>query len=97
MFDETDVNELFKHKSHDHAIETKNKILSFDSIYNLSITKFEVFRKYLNDNLKKVYGTLFIVCRRIYHVRQRKDEHLRLCVNYKSLNFITAKIYTLYR
>ena len=50
VFDEIDANKLFKHKSHDHAIETKNIIFSFDFISNLFITKFETFRKYLNNN-----------------------------------------------
>ena len=91
LFDETNANKLFKHKSHDYAIETKNKILFFDFIYNLFIPKFETFGKYLNDNLKKNYRILFIVCRRIYYVRQKKDENLRLRVTYKNLNFIIVK------
>ena len=53
MFDETNVNKLFKHRFHDHAIETKNKILFFDFVYNLFIKKSETFRKYLNNNFKK--------------------------------------------
>ena len=53
VFDETDANELSKHRSHDHAIETKNKIFFFEFIYNLFITELETLRKYLNDNLKK--------------------------------------------
>ena len=46
VFDKINVNKLFKHKSYDHAIEIKNKILFFDFIYNLFITKFEIFRLY---------------------------------------------------
>ena len=51
MFDEINANKLFKHRFQDHAIETKNNFF-FDFIYNLFITKFEIFRKYLNDNFK---------------------------------------------
>ena len=39
-FDEINANKLFKHKSNDRAIETKNKNFSFDFIYNSLITKF---------------------------------------------------------
>ena len=35
MFDETVANKLSKHRFHDHKIETKNKIYSFEFIYNL--------------------------------------------------------------
>ena len=50
VFDEIDANKLSKHRFHDHVIETKNKIFSFEFIYNLFIIKFEIFKKYLNDN-----------------------------------------------
>ena len=50
VFDEINANELSKHRSHNYAIETKNKIVFFESIYNLSITELETLRKYLNDN-----------------------------------------------
>ena len=36
VFDEINANKLSKHKSYNYAIETKNKILSFEFIYNLS-------------------------------------------------------------
>ena len=55
VFDETDANKLFKHQFYNHAIETKNKIFSLDFIYNLFITKFEILRKYLNNNLKNEF------------------------------------------
>ena len=53
VFDKINRNKLFEHRSHDYAIETKNKIVYFEFSYNLFITKFEIFKKYLNDNLKK--------------------------------------------
>ena len=59
MFNEINVNKLFKHRFHDHAIETKNKNFSFDFIYNLFITKFEILRKCLNDNFKKKFIVFF--------------------------------------
>ena len=45
VFDEIDANKLSKHRFHDHAIETKNKILFFEFIYNLSITELETLKK----------------------------------------------------
>ena len=59
VFDKIDANKLFKHRFYDHAIETKNKIFSFDFIYNLFITKLETFRKYLNYNFKKKFIVFF--------------------------------------
>ena len=36
--------------------QSKRKIIFFfDFIYNLFITKFKIFRKYLNDNFKKKF------------------------------------------
>ena len=58
-FDKTDVNKLSKHRFHDHAIETKNKIFSFESIYDLFITELEILRKYLDDNLKRKFLVFF--------------------------------------
>ena len=37
VFKKISTNKLLKHRFHDYAIETKNKILSFNFIYNLSI------------------------------------------------------------
>ena len=59
MLNKINTNKLFKPKFYNPAIETKNKILFFDFIYNLFITKFETFRKYLNNNLKKKLSYFF--------------------------------------
>ena len=91
MFDQIDVNQLFKHKSYDHAIETKSKILLFDFIYNLFMTKFEVFRKYLNNNFKKSLSYFFRRLQTHLSCLSKKNENLQLCVNYRNLNFITIK------
>ena len=42
MFDEIDANKMFQHRFHDYAFEMKNKIFSFDFIYNLFSTKFAI-------------------------------------------------------
>ena len=59
VFDEINTNKLSKHKSHDHAMKTKNKIFSFEFIYNLFIIEFKTLRKYLNDNLKRKFIVFF--------------------------------------
>ena len=59
VFDEIDANKLSEHRSHDHAIETKNKFFFFEFIYNLFIIELETLKKYLNDNLKKKFIILF--------------------------------------
>ena len=92
MFDKTETNELLKHKSHNHAIETKNKISFFESIYNLFITELETLRKYLNDNLKRKFIVLFSSSTKTFIMFvKKKNDDLRLCVNYRNLNVITVK------
>ena len=92
VFDKIDINKLFKHKTYDYAIETKNKILFFDFTYNLFITKLEIFRKYLNNNFKKNFIVFFLSFADAFNMFvNKKIENLRLCVNYKILNFIIMK------
>ena len=59
MFDKINTNKLFKHRFHDYAFETKNRIIFFDLIFNLFITKFEAVKRYLNDNFKKNLSYFF--------------------------------------
>ena len=53
VFFEQNASELTKHDSQNHVIDINDKESSFDSMYNLSITKLEILRKYINDNFKK--------------------------------------------
>ena len=76
VFDEIDANELSEHRFHNYAIETKNKILFFEFIYNLFITELETLRKYLNDNLKKEFIIFFF----------RRQKH-SLCSSKKKRRF----------
>ena len=74
--------------------QSKRKInLFFDFTYSLFITKFEIFRKYLNDNLRKFFIVLFSSFVNAFIMLVKKIENLRLCVDYKSLHFIIIKIY----
>ena len=67
-------------------------LLKVEPIYTLFYTKLEILRNYLDKNLKKSFirevkmtaefPILFIL---------KKNEKLRLCVNYRKLNTITIK------
>ena len=84
---------LLKHQTWDHEIIFElNKTLTFELIYALFEKKLKILREYLNENLKKKfirksqsstkYSILFVL---------KKDEKLRLCVDYRKLNEITIK------
>jgi hypothetical protein len=92
VFDKINANKLFEHDSQNHAINTKNKMSSFESIYNLSMTEFELLKEYFDEFLTKEFIVLFssFVDASILFVKKSKND-LRLCVNYKKLNVITIK------
>jgi hypothetical protein len=51
VFDKINANKLLKHDLQKHAINTKNKIFTFESIYILSMIKLELLKKYLDEFL----------------------------------------------
>lgn len=74
------------------VINIEKKMFSFDFIYNLSIVKLKILRKYLNEFLIKE----FIVsstsqAKTSIFFAKKFGEDLRLYVNYKKLNAITMK------
>ena len=84
---------LPKHQTWDHEIILEsNKTFTFEPIYALFEKELETLRKYLNENLKKKfirksqsstrYLILFVF---------KKDETLRLCIDYRKLNEIIIK------
>jgi hypothetical protein len=92
VFDKINVDKLFEHDSQDHAINTKNKMSSFESVYNLSMIELELLKKYLDEFLTKRFIVLSssFVNASILFVKKSKND-LRFCVNYKELNVITIK------
>jgi hypothetical protein len=92
VFDKVNADKLLKHDSQDHAINTKNKMFSFESMYNLSMTELELLKEYLDEFLTKEFIVLSssFVDASILFVKKSKND-LRLCVNYKELNVITIK------
>jgi hypothetical protein len=92
VFDKINADKLLEHDSQDHAINTKSKMLSFESVYNLSMTELELFKEYLDEFLTKefiVFSSSFVDAS-ILFVKKSKDD-LKLCVNYRKLNVITIK------
>jgi hypothetical protein len=92
VFDKINANKLFEHDSQDHTINTKNKMSSFESIYNLSMTELELFKEYLDEFLTKKFIVSFssFVDASILFIKKPKND-LKLCVNYRKLNVITIK------
>jgi hypothetical protein len=92
VFDKININKLFNHDSQDHAINTKNKMFSFESMYNLSMIEFELFKEYFDEFLTKEFigfSSSFLNASILFVKKSKND--LRFCVNYKKLNVITIK------
>jgi hypothetical protein len=92
IFDKMKANELSKHDSQNHEINTKNKMSSFESIYNLFVIEFEVFKEYFDEFLiiEFIVSSFSLTKISILFVKKSKND-LRLCVNYKKLNAITIR------
>jgi hypothetical protein len=75
-----------------HEINTKSKMSSFESIYNLFVIELEIFKDYFDKFLIKefIVSSFSSTKVSILFVKKSKDD-LRLCVNYKELNAITIK------
>jgi hypothetical protein len=92
VFDKMKANELSKHDSQNHEINTKNKMSSLKSIYNSFVIEFEIFKKYLDEFLIKEFIVSSFSSTKISILFVKKSRNdLRLCVNYKKLNVITIK------
>jgi hypothetical protein len=92
VFDKINVNKLFKHDSQNHAINTKNKMSSFESMYNLSMIELELLKKYFDEFLTKefiVFSSSFVNASILFVKKSKND--IKFCVNYKKLNVITIK------
>ena len=84
---------LLKHELMNHVIELKkNKSFSYDLIYFLSKSELKILKKYLNKHLKNNFIRFFqsFVEAFILFVKKKNDS-LRLCVNYKIFNNLIIK------
>ena len=84
---------FFKHKSWNHEIKLKlKKQFTFEFIYVLFEIKFNVFKKYLNTNLKKKFIKKFkLLIKYSIFFTLKKNDKFRLYVDYQKLNDITIK------
>jgi hypothetical protein len=91
-FSERVVNTLLEHVSHNLIIDTQEKNLFFDTIYNLFAEELRILRVYIEKNLEKEFITSFTSSTAILILfTKKKDDELRLCVDYRDLNEITIK------
>ena len=84
---------FLSHDEHDHAIDLmSNKISFFEFLYNMFQTKLKVLQKYIRENLALNRIRHSIVDVDVFVLFTfKKNENLRLCVNYRNLNVITIK------
>ena len=90
---EDKIYELSNHDSNDHAIDLKkDKKASHESIYFLFDNEFRVLRVYIEKHLINDFIRSFqsFVDASILFVK-KKNDNLRLCVNYRELNALTIK------
>jgi hypothetical protein len=91
-FSERVVNTLLEHASHDLIINTQEIFFFFDIIYNLFAEELRILRVYIEKNLKKEFITSFTSSAAILIIfTKKKNDELRLCVDYRDLNEITIK------
>jgi hypothetical protein len=74
VLDKINANKLLKHDLQNHVINTKNKMFLFESMYNLSMIEFELFKEYLDEFLIKefIYSLRHLSTHRFCLSRNRK-------------------------
>lgn len=94
VFSEANANVLFKHASHDHAIDLINdtKQPPYGPIYNLSETELATLRAYIDTHLEIgfIRPSKFPAGAPILFTK-KPNGGLRLCVDYRGLNNLTIK------
>ena len=92
VFLEKEASQLFTHEKHDYAIEINEEESPHKSLYNLFKTELNILRRYLDNILMKSWIKHFISSADISVLFvSKKDEDLRLYVNYQDLNHIIIK------
>ena len=92
VFSNQQIREFFEYKFNNYVINTKNAKSSFELLYNLSTIKLIILRNYLNDLLNKnwIYSLINFAKISILFIFKKNDT-LRLCVDYRKLNRIIKK------
>ena len=92
-FDSKNAKMLFTHENENHVIDLKSeKKSSYDSFYALSKKELQILRNYLLKNfaLSRIREFFNLVETPMLFVF-KKNESLRLCVNYRDLNAVIIK------
>ena len=84
---------MSKHEFINYIIELKkNKLFSYDLIYFLLENELKIFKKYLNKHLKNDFIQFFqLFVKTFILFIKKKNDSLRLYVNYKTLNNLIIK------
>ena len=93
MFDNELAKMLFEQDYENHVIDLiENKKFLYMLLYNLFQIELTELRRYLNDALIKRWIKFLVSFANVSILFMfKKDERLRLCVNYKNLNAIIIK------
>ena len=92
-FNSKNAEMLLTHENKNYVIDLKHeKKSSYDLLYALSKKKLEILRNYLLKNLalnriREFFNLVEILMLFIF----KKNDNLRLCVNYRNLNAIIIK------
>ena len=92
-FDLKNAEMFFTHENKNYVIDLKfKKELLYDSFYALSKKKFQVLRNYLLENfaLNHIRESFNFVKTSMLFIFKKNDS-LRLCVNYRDLNVVIIK------
>ena len=91
------INQLSENKLYNHTIDLKlGKTVLYESLYNLSKIKLVMLQDYIDTNLLNNFIKLFkLSAKALILFVKKKDDTLRLCVDYKDLNLIIIKNYYL--
>ena len=93
LFSHQEANKLPPHRLYDYKIKfIKKKQPGYGFLYSMSQGKFQVLKKFLDENLAKgfIRASSFLAAILILFVR-KPGRSFRLCVNYKTFNAITVK------
>ncbi len=93
VFGKKNIDTLPKHRPYDYTINLEEGTQPlFELIYNLSHYEIPTFCEYIDENLEKgfVWHSKSSASAPILFVK-KKDEFLRICVNYHGLNQLTIK------
>ena len=93
QFNNEKVEILFEQNQNDHVIDLiENQESLFMSLYNLSQTKLAKLRRYIENVLRKNWIRHFVSsAETLILFVLKKNEKLRLCVDYRDLNSVTIK------